>query len=693
MARPDKVQELIPSLWRLLRHFWPYARRHRLLLGGAFLALLARVGLRILEPWPLKFVFDRIIPVSAPESTEVGLLDTLDPFWLLALCALSLVAITALRSMAVYWSKVGFALVGHRVLARVRGELYRHLQFLSLRFHKRSRSGDLVVRLMGDVGLLREVVVTAFLPLLANILILLGMFSLMFWFSWKLTLLALLTLPLFWIRTVRLTHQINEVARKQRRRRGNMTAAAVESISAIETIQALSLQDTFSDSFASQDKKDIKQGVKAKRLAARLQRTVALVVAIASALVLFFGAREVLRGFMTPGDLLVFLAYLKTAFKPAQDFAKYSGRLAKASAAGERILDILEESPEIVDSPDAIPAPPFRGEVQFEGVTFGYEPDLPVLRDLNLHVEAGERIAILGPSGAGKTTLVSLMLRLYALQEGKILIDGKDVRDYTVESLRSQFSMVLQDNVLFAASVRENLTWGLLEVPEKEVRAAARLANADDFIEALPDGYDTVVGERGATLSFGQRQRLAIARAALRKTPFLILDEPSAGLDEANRVELNEALGKLSTDRTSFVITHDLRFGLAADRILCLEDGALVEKNPSEPGEPGSLSGNSEIAADTSPPPADRILCLEDGALVEKNPSEPGEPGSLSGNSEIAADTQSTRWQEAGRQQPTSSVRADTGSARPGPGALSRRPGEGACGYGPGTRSGLPAAW
>ena len=598
MARADKVQELIPGLWRLMRHFWPYARSHRLLLGGAVLALLARVGLRILEPWPLKFVFDRIILVGAPAESNVGLLDRIDPFWLLALCALSLVAITALRSMAVYWSKVGFALVGQRVLARARGELYRHLQLLSLRFHKRARSGDLVVRLMGDVGLLREVVVTAFLPLLANILILLGMLSLMFWFSWKLTLLALLPLPLFWIRTVRLTHQINEVARKQRRRRGNMTAAAVESISAVETIQALSLQDTFADSFISEDKRNVRQGVKAKRLAAKLERSVSLVVAIASALVLFFGAREVLRGIMTPGDLLVFLTYLKTAFKPGQNFAKYSGRLAKAAAAGERVLDILEERPEILDSPDAVSAPAFRGEVQFENVTFGYEPDTPILRDLNLHVKPGERIAIVGPSGAGKTTLVSLMLRLYDPQQGRVLIDGHDVRDYTVQSLRSQFSMVLQDNVLFAASVRENLTYGLPEVQEKEVQAAARLANADDFIEALPDGYDTVVGERGATLSFGQRQRLAIARAALRKTPFLILDEPSAGLDEVNRVELNEALGKLSADRTSFVITHDLRFGVEADRILCLEDDGLVEKKPLESGGPGFLSGSSEVASD-----------------------------------------------------------------------------------------------
>ena len=597
MARPESVREFLPSLWRQLRYFWPYARKHRLLLSGAVVALLARVALRILEPWPLKFVFDRILPVNAPgQADKVGVLDRIDGVWLLALCAVALVVITGLRSMAVYWSKIGFALVGHRVLASVRGELFRHLQLLSLRFHKRARSGDLVVRLMGDVGMLRDVVVTAFLPLLANILILAGMLALMFWFSWELTLLVVMTLPLFWFPTVRLTRQINQVSKKQRQRQGHMTAAAVESLGAMETIQALSLEGTFSESFSSQDKKDVKQGVKAKRLAARLERTVDVVVAVASALVLFFGARQVLRGFMSAGDLLVFLTYLKTAFKPAQSFAKYGGRLAKAAASGDRILDILEERPEILDSPQAVAAPDFRGQVQLQHITFGYDRDRPILGDLNLRIEAGERVAIVGPSGAGKTTLVSLVLRLYAPQEGKILIDGKDVRDYTVESLRSQFSMVLQDNVLFAASVRENLTLGLPEVSQTDLRAAARLANAESFIEALPQGYDTVIGERGTTISFGQRQRLAIARAALRKTPFLILDEPSAGLDDANRLALDEALVHLSADRTSFLITHDLRFVLEADRVLYLEDGCLVEKSSAAEGESGPLSGDPDGA-------------------------------------------------------------------------------------------------
>ena len=579
MGRPQKFQQIWPGLLRIVRHFWPYIRKQRVLIGGALLALFAQVALRLLEPWPLKFVFDRVI-VIGPTDGKLGIspIDALDPMLLLALSALAVVVIAGLRALATYSSKVGFALAGQRVVSKVRGELYRHLQYLSLSFHTQARSGDLVVRVIGDVGMLREVLVTALLPLLAQVLILIGMVALMFWFSWPLTLLVLATLPLFWVRTVRLSRRIQKVAREQRQRRGAMAATATESIGAIKTIQALSLQDTFAEVFVGQERKNLKEGVKAKRLEARLQRTVAIIVAIGTALTLFFGARLVLSKALTPGDLLVFLHYLKSAFRPAQSFAKYTGRLAKASAAGERILDVLRQVPEVRDLPGSVDAPAFTGSVLFEGVSFAYQGEQQVLKEIELEARPGQTVALVGPSGGGKSTLVSLILRLYDPTQGRVIIDGHDVRDYTLESLRSQISIVLQDNLLFAASVRENIAYGLPKATAEQIEASARLAQAHEFIQALPLGYDTLLGERGATLSHGQRQRIAIARAAIREAPILILDEPTTGLDEENARMVVEALERLSKGSTTFLITHSLRLAAGADRIFYLDNGRILER-------------------------------------------------------------------------------------------------------------------
>jgi len=294
--------------------------------------------------------------------------------------------------------------------------------------------------------------------------------------------------------------------------------------------------------------------------------------------VLWFGVRLVLGGSMTPGDLLVFLAYLKRSFNPLQDFAKYTARLAKTAAAGERVLDVLGREPEVRDRPDAVPAPPLKGDVRFEAVTFAYEPGRPVLDGVAFAVPAGGQVALVGPSGIGKSTLVSLLLRLYDPTAGRVLIDGQDVRTYTLASLRAQVSVVLQDSLLFAASVRDNIACSAPGVTPAEVEAAARLANADDFIRALPQGYDTVLGERGMTLSHGQRQRLAIARAAIRQVPLLLLDEPTTGLDEANERAVVEALWRLARGRTTFLVTHDLRLAARADLILYLERGGIAER-------------------------------------------------------------------------------------------------------------------
>jgi len=347
-------------------------------------------------------------------------------------------------------------------------------------------------------------------------------------------------------------------------------------------VQSLSLEGMFAEDFAGRSKKSQKEDVKTSRLAASLERSVDVLLAVATALVLWYGTRLILlqntANAMTPGDLLVFLTYLKRAFNPMQDFAKYTGRLAKATAAGERVLELLDRAPDIRDLPNAVPAPPLRGAIRFEKVDFSYEPEHVILHEIDFEVQPGQHVALVGASGIGKSTLASLILRLYDPTQGRIVIDGHDIREYTIASLRSQISVVLQDSVLFAATVRDNIAYGGTEATPEDVEAAARLANAHEFIEALPEGYDTVMGERGVTLSGGQRQRIAVARAAIRQAPILILDEPTTGLDEANERAIIEALRRLARNRTTFLISHDLQVAAHSDLILYFEDGRIRER-------------------------------------------------------------------------------------------------------------------
>lgn len=579
MGISRSLQKSIPSFGRLVHHFWPYIHKQQVLLISSGIALLADVILRLLEPWPLKFVFDHVLINSSDDTiAAIPVLNTLDPPTLLTLSALGVVAITGLRALASYWSTVGLALVSSRVLMEVRDRLYRHLQGLSLSYYSKARSGDLLVRISSDTSRLQEVILTAVLPLLVSILTLFGMVGVMFWLDRDLTLLALITFPFFWLAATRLSERIQDSSRQQRQREGAVAATLAESIGAIKLIQALSLQEAFTGIFSNQNQKSLKESVKTQKLAANLERTVDVVIAIGTAVVLWYGAQLALRDALTPGDVLVFLTYLKNAFKPVQNFAKYTGRLSKAAASAERVIDILEEKPDVCNSPHAIHAPPFQGAVQFERVSFAYEPDQDLLKEIDLTVQPGQQVALVGPSGSGKSTLVSLLLRLYDPISGRVIVDGRDIREYTIESLRPQISVVLQDSLLFAATVWENIAYGVPNATREDIEKAVRLANAHEFVEALPEGYDTILGERGSTLSGGQRQRLAIARAAIRQTPILILDEPTTGLDKKNEHEVIEALGRVAENRTTFLITHDLSVATRADLILYMESGRVLEQ-------------------------------------------------------------------------------------------------------------------
>ena len=554
---------------RVLHRFRPYLHGQLPLLLASLAALLGMTLMRLLEPWPLAWIVDNLLKNNTPLSANQ----------LIWASAIAVIAIAALRALCGYLSTIGFARVGTHVLSRVRNDLYDQLLTLPLSYHQKMRPGDLTLRLVNDVTQLKEVTISALLPMLANIFILIGMFAVMLALNWQLALLSLIPLPVMWYTAKRSSRLIHEASRRTRRREGTLAATAAESMSAIRTVQSLTLEDKFRDLFQGGGDKAMNADLSTKRLSAGLERSIDLLVACATALVLWLGARQVLKGAISAGDLLVFISYLKNSMRPVREYAKYAGRLSKALASAERIADILDETPEIADLPHSRPAPPLRGRISLRNLHFHYPGNPKKTFDgLDLHIEAGEHVAIVGPSGIGKSTLAALLLRLYQPQQGRIEIDGHDIRRFQLASLRAQIGLLPQDALLFATSIRDNLTCAAgRAVSERETIAAAKLANAHDFILAQPEGYDTQIGERGATLSGGQRQRLAIARVALRRCPVLILDEPTTGLDRHSESVVRHAIERLIEGRTALMITHDLDLAARADRIIYIQDGKIGE--------------------------------------------------------------------------------------------------------------------
>jgi ATP-binding cassette subfamily B protein len=488
-----------------------------------------------------------------------------------------------MRATASYVNTLTLALAGNRILSRVRADVYAHLNKLPLTFHDRTRTGDLVTRVTSDIGRLKDVAVTAALPLAGNTLTLVGMLVVVTIIDWKLALVILLVFPAFLLSTVHMTRRITTVSRTQRRADGALASLATETLSSMRVVQSYSLERLMQQRFGEGNAKSLMSGAKATKLSAGLERKTDLLVGLATALVLYVGARRALAGALTAGELVVFLTYLKAAFKPMRDLAKYTGRIAQAGASAERIADLLQVSPDIVDAPGARPADPFKGEIEFRDVWLAYEPGRMVLRNISLHIPAGQRVALVGPSGAGKSSLAMLVSRLGDPTQGEIRIDGQDLRDLTVDSVRTQLAVVLQETLLFATTIRDNIAHGLPDTSEEEIVAAARLAGAHDFIMRLPSGYDTIVGERGATLSGGERQRIAIARAAMRDAAVVILDEAMTGLDQQTEREVYAALERLTSDRTTLLITHDLDAVLGCDRVIWIDRGTVLDDGV--PGE------------------------------------------------------------------------------------------------------------
>ena len=574
-AKPHNLRESLPGFRALFHHLRPHIRAERPMLLVGSLALLAEVGLRLLEPWPLGFVVDQVVTARGADvgARFFGLSTTA----VLAIASLALLVIVVLRAGAAYLNTLSFSLAGNRLLSNVRSDLFAHLQRLPMSYHDRARTGDLVTRVTSDVGRLKEVAVTAALPLLGNTVTLVAMVGVVAFIDWQLALVMLLVFPLFFRLSFRLSRRINTVSRAQRYADGALASHATESLAAMRVVKSYSLEPSMQQTFSSSNKKSLKDGVKAKKLSAGLERKTDVLVGLATAIVLFAGAQRVVSGAMSPGELVVFLTYLKAALKPMRDVAKYTARIAQASASAERIVDVLEVTPTVTDKPGARPAPAFHGDVAFHDVHLEYEPGHPVLRGIDLLVPAGQRVAVLGPSGAGKSSLANLLSRLVDPSRGAVTIDGYDLRELTLATLRPQLAVVLQESVLFRASIRDNIALGAADSTDVDVAAAACLAGAHEFIMRLPEGYDTVVGERGSTLSGGQRQRIAIARAAARRAPVVILDEAMTGLDRDTEREVHAALARLTEGCTTFVISHDLDAALTCDRAVWLCDGRIID--------------------------------------------------------------------------------------------------------------------
>ena len=558
------------ALVRTLQLLAPDARAHRKLLAGGVCALLAEVVFRVLEPWPMKYVVDSVSASLGADSSHRPATLGLLLWW-----GFAQLALTGLRALTNYLATVAFALAGSRVATSLRARIFRHVQGLSLQFHSRNRSADTVQRIVSDVGRMQDVVITAGLPLVANVITLVVMFGVMVVLDPLLSLVVVGAIVLFAVTSTGNSRKITMAARKTRRGEGHLANTAQESLAAIAVVQAYGLEELIADRFGSANQTSLRSGVASRRLSARLERTTDVIIGLATAVVVVSGALRALDGAMSLGDLVLFTSYLRTTMKPLRDMAKYTGRIAQATASGERVADLMAVQPGIVDPPHPIRLGRAAGLVRFENVHAAYE-DTEVLHGLSLSAAPGEIVAIIGPSGAGKSTLVSLLVRAQDPTRGEVTLDGVRLRDLDLEGLRANISLLHQEAVLFTDTVRENIRLGRQGASDAEVEQAARAAYAHEFIMELPEGYDTPVGERGGTLSGGQRQRVAIARALLRDAPVVILDEATTGLDPASARLVLDAIGHLAEGRTTLAVTHDAEVALRATRVVWVQDGIVM---------------------------------------------------------------------------------------------------------------------
>jgi len=549
-------------------------------LSLGLLAVIGEGAANLLEPWPLKIVLDDVFKTRQVHGWLNRLIYSsvgYDKIAILKFACIAVLAIAVLDAICSYAEKYLTTSVGQWVTHDLRRVLYSHIQRLSLAYHDHKQTGDLISRVTSDIDAIQSFITTGLLSTLINLITLVGMVTVMFYINWRFTLIALSVAPVLFMIVYTYTRRIKKASRAVRKKEGEIVSVIEEVLGSIRVVKAFAREDYELRRLEEESLEGVEISLRARGLKAKLTPIVQIIVAVGTCLVLWFGTRMVLSTTLSAGSLIVFILYLGKMYKPMQELSKMTDAYSKAAVGYERIQEVLQTDNEVKDLPRSRPAPRFRGQVEFEHVHFDYAQDTPVLKDVSFKVEAGQVAALVGPTGAGKTTIIGLIPRFYDPISGTVKIDGTDIRQFRQKSLRQQISFVLQETVLFHAPVWQNIAYGKPEATRGEILKAAELANASEFIEKLPDGYNTVLGERGMTLSGGQRQRIAIARAIIRNTPILILDEPTSDLDASSEKLVFEALDRLMESKTTIVIAHRLSTVRKADVIFVVKDGDIVD--------------------------------------------------------------------------------------------------------------------
>ena len=566
---------MIPLIRSLVR---PYRATLMIILA----AMLVETAMSVAGPWPLKVILDNVVGSHklAPWLDDVlrPILSGSSKMQIAVAAALAALLIAVLGAIAQYIANYYTNSVGQWVANDLRQRTYHHLQQLSLSYYDSHETGTLLSTITSDVQTIQNFASSSTLGIVVDLLTIIVMLFIMFALNWDFTLIAVAVTPFMLLLVSRFKKAVKKATHEVRKEQSKMVSVVEQGLQSMRVVKAFGRQDLAEQELADVSKATVEASLKARRVKAMLSPIVSVTVALCTAVVLWRGSALILAGAMTAGALTVFLSYLNKFFKPVQDLATMTNSIAQAAVGVERIRGILDADNIIPEHPNARDPEKLTGEIEFEHVAFAYDAESPVLTDVNFHIKAGQLVGVVGPTGGGKSTIVSLIPRFYDPTAGTVKIDGSDIREYKFKGLRDQIGYVLQETVLFAGSVRDNIAYGHPGVTEEQIIEAAKLANADEFITRMAHGYDTMVGERGETLSGGQRQRIGIARAIIRDNPILILDEPTAALDTESERLVIEALERLMKGRTVITIAHRLSTIRDADKIIVLKGGVVAEE-------------------------------------------------------------------------------------------------------------------